>query len=304
MLTHRLPDPLEAGQGCGPASGPAATTMFIHAFSREEYYYPSHTTPYLLVGNYGQAGDYRMNGQPVRADEQLFYFLNAGDELEIRYDGRRARETLLILFDRRMVEQALDAMVSTPEDLLDQQLESRNERSLVPPLPFAYTTRFRQLVDRIRCWDRQEDFEAEFFADGVLAEFCQLWSGVRSEMRKLSVAKAATRQELYKRLVVARAFIEERVGEPLTIAEIAREACLNRYYFIELFRTAFGITPHQYLRRKKLEYAHMLMRTSEYSVTTVCHLVGFDSVGSFTNLFRRTFGQTPANVRRDGRSGH
>jgi AraC family transcriptional regulator len=292
MLSHRLPDPLEAGH----VSGPGIETTFIHAFSREEYYYPKHATPYLLVCNFGQAGNYLLNGQQVRADEQLFYFLNAGDELEIRYEGRLARETLLILFDAGMVEQAVDAMVHTPQDLLDRPMESRGERTLIPPLPFAYTTGFRQMLDRIRSWDRRGNHMAEAFADEVLAEFFRLHKGANTEMRKLSAAKSVTRQELYRRLVIARAFMEERFSEPLTIAEIAREACLNRYYFIELFRTAFGVTPHQYLRRKKLENAHRLLQTGEYSVTAVCHLAGFQSVASFTNLFRRTFGQTPSEA--------
>jgi AraC-like DNA-binding protein len=277
--------------------------MFIHAFSREEYYSPSHSTPFLLVSNFGQGGDYLLNGQPIRANEQLFYFLNAGDELAIRYDGRRARETVLILFDPRMVEQAVDAMVRKPEDLLDLPTESRKERSLIPAVPFAYTTGFRRILDRIRGWHGREDFAAEFSGDEVLTGFFQLRDGACAEMRKLSAIKSATRQELYKRLVIARAFMDDRVGEPLTIAEIAREACLNRYYFIELFKAAFEVTPHQYLRQKKLERAHALLRTGEYSVTAVCHQVGFDSVGSFTNLFRRTFGQTPANVRPAGQCG-
>jgi AraC family transcriptional regulator len=194
------------------------------------------------------------------------------------------------------VEQAVDAMVRAPEDLLDQPMENRNARTVIPPVPFAHTTGFRRMLDRIRGWEGREDFAAEFFADEVLAEFLRLRDGVCNEMQKLSAAKSVTRQELYKRLVTARAFMEERVSEPLTIAEIAREACLNRYYFIELFRTAFGVTPHQYLRRKKLDYAHSLLRTGEHSVTAVCHLVGFQSVASFTNLFRRTFGQTPSEA--------
>jgi AraC family transcriptional regulator len=296
MLTHQLPDPLEAGHG----SPPEAATTFIHAFTREEYYYPKHTTPYLLVSNFGQAGNYLLNGQPVRADEQLFYFLNAGDELEIRYNERRAIETLLILFDSRMVEQAMDVVNRSPEDLLDQPLESRKVEESIPAVPFTHTAGFRRVLDQVRGWHKNDYFAAESLADEVLAEFCKLWAGARSEMRNLSSARSTTRQELYKRIVLARAFMEERVDEQLTVARIAKEVCLNRYYFIELFRTAFGVTPHQYLRRKKLERAHALLRTGEYSVTAVCHLVGFDSVGSFTNLFKRTFGQTPANVRPGG----
>jgi hypothetical protein len=40
--------------------------MFIHAFLREEYYYPSHSTPFLLVSNFGPAVDAK-----VRKPEDL-----------------------------------------------------------------------------------------------------------------------------------------------------------------------------------------------------------------------------------------
>lgn len=285
-------------------------SVIIHAFSAAEYHYPAHVTPYLLVSNFGGEGDYLLNGEPIRANDQLFYFANAGDELEIRYSGKRAREALLMLFNRDMVREAADAVLCSPEYVLDHPGDAAGQRVIVPGIPFGYTSAFRQLLEGVRLAARraggaggvglagrpgQAGLPAESFAEQVLAGFFRLYGGAHAEMRGLGAAKASTRQELYKRLVVARAYMEENVGAPLTVGQIARVALLNRFYFIGLFRSAFGVTPHQFLRRKKLEYAYGLLR-SGHSVTEVCHWAGFHSVGSFSHLFRKTYGYVPSTV--------
>jgi AraC family transcriptional regulator len=276
----------------------------IHAFSAAEYHYPAHTTPYLLVSNFGGVGDYLLNGEAIRANDQLFYFANAGDELEICYSGMRAREALLMLFDQDMVREAADAVLRPPEYVLDHPGDAAGEQVVVPGIPFGYTSAFRQLVEGVRLeagraggagLGGRDGLPAESFAEQVLAGFFRLYGAAHAEMRGLVAAKASTRQELYKRLVVARAYMEENVGAPLTVGQIARVALLNRFYFIELFKSAFGVTPHQYLRRKKLEYAYGLLR-SGHTVTEVCHWAGFHSVGSFTHLFKRTYGCVPSAV--------
>jgi AraC-like DNA-binding protein len=114
-------------------------------------------------------------------------------------------------------------------------------------------------------------------------------------MRQVPAVKASSRQELYKRLLLARAFMEANVEAELTIEVIARQALLNRFYFIELFRRTFGLTPYAYLRNRKLECAQELLQAGE-SVTDVCLRMGYKSVGSFSNTFKAKFGYTPSAV--------
>ena len=114
-------------------------------------------------------------------------------------------------------------------------------------------------------------------------------------MHRVPAVKASSRQELYKRLLLAQAFMEANVEAELTIEVIARQALLNRFYFIELFRKTFGLTPHEYLRNRKLRRAHELLAAGN-SVTEVCLRVGYKSVGSFTNSFKAKFGYPPSAV--------
>lgn len=60
----------------------------------------------------------------------------------------------------------------------------------------------------------------------------------------------------------------------------------------------FGESPHQYLLTRRLERAAALLRDTDWSVTRICHSVGWTSVGSFTTSFRRIHGASPSEYRR------
>jgi AraC family transcriptional regulator len=56
----------------------------------------------------------------------------------------------------------------------------------------------------------------------------------------------------------------------------------------------YGITPHQFLINKKLEKSLVLLKSGNFSIGEICQLVGFESLGTFTNLFKRRYGQSPS----------
>jgi AraC-like DNA-binding protein len=95
------------------------------------------------------------------------------------------------------------------------------------------------------------------------------------------------------RLRLARAFIDEHYDLPLDLEQIAGHASFSRYHFLRLFRAAFDQTPHQYLTERRISRAKELLEHGDMSVTEVCLAVGFDSLGSFSTLFRRHVGYAP-----------
>ena len=104
--------------------------------------------------------------------------------------------------------------------------------------------------------------------------------------------------DVRERLSRARKFIDESYHLPLDLTEISRQACLSRYHFLRLFRDAFNTTPHQYLIQRRIEKAKELLRSRSLSITDVCFEVGFESLGSFSSLFRKRVGQPPVIYRR------
>lgn len=103
--------------------------------------------------------------------------------------------------------------------------------------------------------------------------------------------------ELYERLNLARAFMDNYYYLPLDLAQTARQAGFSRYHFIRLFQKIYHKTPHQYLTQKRIEKAKKLLVCSKLPITEICFAVGFQSLGSFSTLFDKYVGCSPSAYR-------
>jgi transcriptional regulator GlxA family with amidase domain len=100
-----------------------------------------------------------------------------------------------------------------------------------------------------------------------------------------------------RHLLRAKDLADARYFERLDVDDMARAAGLSRAHFSREFRRAFGETPHGYLLTRRLERAAALLRTTDHSVAEVCLAVGWQSIGSFTTSFTRTYGKSPTAYR-------
>jgi AraC-like DNA-binding protein len=104
---------------------------------------------------------------------------------------------------------------------------------------------------------------------------------------------------LYRRIVLAKLFIDEHFREKINLDEIAEEASFSRFHFIRLFRMAYGSTPHQYLVSLRMQEAEKLMVDPGLKIRDICSEVGFESVTTFTSLFTKIFGKSPGIRRQE-----
>lgn len=103
--------------------------------------------------------------------------------------------------------------------------------------------------------------------------------------------------EAFRQLCRARDLLADVASVNVSIQEAAREASLSSFHFIRRFTAAFGETPHQFRTRARLTAAQRLLAHG-HSVTDVCLDVGFESLGSFSTLFARKIGVSPALYQR------
>ena len=99
-------------------------------------------------------------------------------------------------------------------------------------------------------------------------------------------------------LVRARHLFDDGFARPVSLDSAAAAAGLSKFHFVRVFRDAYGVTPHRYLVRRRLDEARRLLGESGDSVTDICFAVGFESLGSFCSVFRRETGVTPGAYRR------
>ena len=79
---------------------------------------------------------------------------------------------------------------------------------------------------------------------------------------------------------------------------MAEMACLSEDRFGHLFREGVGQPPLQYINAMRLRKAMNLLKTNAYTVTEVADAVGFRDYNHFGRLFRKRYGCTPNEVRR------
>ncbi len=90
---------------------------------------------------------------------------------------------------------------------------------------------------------------------------------------------------------------DRRYAEPLDLDALARAAHVSRYHFARCFAQAYGEAPMRYLTRRRIERAQDLLRSANLTVTEVCMMVGFSSLGSFSSRFRELVGESPIRYR-------
>src|SRR5689334_15201380 len=108
---------------------------------------------------------------------------------------------------------------------------------------------------------------------------------------------ASSADAILPQLRAARDLMDRAYAEPLDLDSLAAEAGYSRFHFARAFRRAFGETPRAYLTRRRIERAKDLLRSANLTVTEVCGLVGFASLGSFSARFAALVGVPPTTYR-------
>ena len=106
------------------------------------------------------------------------------------------------------------------------------------------------------------------------------------------------KQYLYRQIVRAKLYIDVNFTSAIDLDNVADEACFSKFHFARLFRNIYGKTPHQYLTEIRVQRSKELLEQGA-SVKKACFAVGFDSVTSFTALFKRRTGSTPATFQHE-----
>ena len=91
-------------------------------------------------------------------------------------------------------------------------------------------------------------------------------------------------------------YIDENYHEQIDLEQVSKQAFISKFHFHRLFRRIYQKTPHEYITRKRIDKAKELLADNK-PVTEVCNEVGFESIGSFSILFKKEIGFAPQYYR-------
>jgi AraC-like DNA-binding protein len=103
-------------------------------------------------------------------------------------------------------------------------------------------------------------------------------------------------QHHYIHIRQSKAFMDKYHGDKIELDKIAAAAFMSRFHYIRVFQQVYGKTPRQYLRDLRIQKAKALLKKG-YSVSRVCLEVGYDSLPTFSKVFKRGTGHSPKEYR-------
>lgn len=287
------------------ADEPELTWRASHIMlGRSHEYYWQGAMPLSIKCFFDGTGFYNVGAGNYAVDEQSYLILNHRQDYSITIDSHANVGSFIIFFETGFAEEVHRSLVAKPESLLDEPKAGAAQSinffqktyahdGLLSPVLFHLRETLPQRKDD-HLWIKEQLHD-------VMQKLLQVHRNVLKDVEALPAVRATTREEIYRRIHRAKDFIYASLSEAITIDDMARVACLSPNHFLRSFKQVFRQTPHQYLTTLRLEKAKILLTQSDRSVTDICVEVGFDSLGSFSWLFRRRTGLSPEQFRKQKR---
>ncbi len=300
MVFHEIPDHTRPGFDLdAPCPVRGWPNMVIHATTRESVV-PRHIGPLSIKCAFGGSESYHTDRERFAVDDDCYLVLDQGSIYSSEIHSETDVETFCVFFHDDFVRDTLGPLVTPDDRFLETSASDTGSPVRFLERLHEHDQTVTPHLQRIRALTAAGDVDEDRLAAElrrVLAALLEVHRADGRTIENLPVARRSTRLELFERLQRARAYMREHRGRTITIAEIAEVACFSQHHFLRVFRKCFDQTPHQYLTTLRLERARRLLTTTDRSVTDICFEIGFESLGSFSSLFRRHHGRSPEQYR-------
>lgn len=264
-------------------------------------YYPLHWTPLSLKTVISGQEHYIIEGRRYTVDQNNFLILNEGTWYESYIRDDECTESFTINFNRQSQLAAINLITASASQLL--------ENTLNVPVSFPefmlrlyrridnFSVRLKHLRHLVTL--KQMDLRAEETVHQLLADLMQLSIRTSNEVDNIVAKKRSTREELYRRLHMAKDFIHSNYATNISLDLLAKTSYLNSYYLLRAFKSYFGVSPGQYLIQRRMEVANSLILNTLKPVNQICYAVGYNDLSSFSKLFKDYYGLAPLQARKN-----
>ena len=104
-----------------------------------------------------------------------------------------------------------------------------------------------------------------------------------------------------KRLGKVLTYIHNNIYAEISIDDLAAMACVTKSHFIRIFVKMTGMPPLQYINKKKIGRAELLLITGDLPIKEIAYNLGYNDYSYFIRLFKKITGITPMAYRKNMR---
>lgn len=122
--------------------------------------------------------------------------------------------------------------------------------------------------------------------------------GIHESMTRLDFLKDKTRREIIRRLLVAKAYIDENYLANPSLDQLSSFCGLSKYHFLRCFQQAYRQSPFEYVQSKRLEYAKRVLQNKHSVIKDIASQCSFSDLAAFSKAFKRKFGVPPSAVQK------
>ncbi|SDY44877.1 AraC-type DNA-binding protein [Ruminococcaceae bacterium YAD3003] len=153
-----------------------------------------------------------------------------------------------------------------------------------------------QLAERIVTENAENRYAKDLMVHTLTVELMIILSrALRGEWEENLRVKNGKAKEL---VAIAKQFMDENFDQGITVSEAAAYVFLSQGYFTRAFRDETGISPMNYLMKKRIAKACALLQNNEIKVSAISLQSGFSSPQRFNVAFRKQMGMTPMEYRK------
>lgn len=246
---------------------------------------------------------YKVGNRDCTVTRDNFLVMNQGQSYKTAFESKSDLEMFMVAFKPGFAESTFQSLTNSEEWLLDNPTCAPTT-----PLRFFEKTydadeKMMSIFTRLRRIVNEDNAEFKMAVDldnlytQLIERLIEIHYGIYSEIRTKGYVKPSTGVELYKRLCLAKDYMDSNYTTDIKLEDIAKNSFLSVSHFKRLFREYYNTTPHQYIIQRRLEKAKELLIRSDMPVRNICGAIGFENTSSFIRLFRNSYDQTPLSYR-------
>jgi len=262
--------------------------------------YTGLTGKYSINVTFNGAADFRLGKRELRLHPENFIFLNSNTDYSSRIDSATKVNTLSIFFDPYFVRD-FEHSRKGEKFLLDSPLDYKYESPVfvesIYPLQGELKDNLINLGSLVNSNSTNQLLLNDCLHNCLLNYYSIYNSEVVNRTASLKFHNHITKSEILRRLSIAKDYIISNYNKNIRLDDIAQMACLSVNHLLRTFKQAYQQSPHQFLTTIRLQQAKYYLKNTDYPVSEIVDMVGFECPSSFIRLFRSSFKVTPGQYR-------
>lgn len=251
---------------------------------------------YVLSGK----EQYSVNGKTMNVQPHQFLLVNHKSEVGCRIQSTEVVKGVCLFLNTQMVNDVHRNFSTSQEQLLEEPFPSSAPTfQCFERIYDAHQSNLGLYVLQVSSLIEQNPNHS--FSKSLYYQLAEnMVINQHEEFKKMNAIKAkkaSTREELYRRLLIAKDYIEANFDKKTEIEVIARIANISTFHFFRTFKQVFNTSPHQYILNLRLKKAAQLLKKRQNSITDIAYQVGFADIHAFSKAFKKSYQIAPSQFR-------